>query len=56
MNKRITFRDNTVQNHGFTLLELLVVVFILSILAVSAVSLTENLGTAQEQYRSLINI
>ena len=51
MNNRLTFRDTTVQNHGFTLLELLVVVFILSILAVSAVSLTENLGTAQDQFR-----
>ena len=36
---------------GFTLLELLLVVFILSVLAVSAVSLTDNLDTAQDQYR-----
>ena len=37
--------------YGFTLLELLLVVFILSVLAVSAVSLTDNLDTAQDQYR-----
>ena len=36
---------------GFTLLELLLVVFIMSVLAISAVSLTDNLGTAQDQYR-----
>ena len=36
---------------GFTLLELLLVVFIMSVLAFSAVSLTETLDSSQDQYR-----
>jgi len=36
---------------GFTLLELLLVVFIMSVLAFSAVSLTETMDSSQDQYR-----
>ncbi len=39
------------QTNGFTLLELLLVVFIMSILAFSAVSLTESLDSSQDQFR-----
>ena len=44
-------RDMQCRHRGFTLLELLLVVFIMSVLAISAVSLTDNLDTAQDQYR-----
>ncbi|MCP4815429.1 MAG: prepilin-type N-terminal cleavage/methylation domain-containing protein, partial [Planctomycetaceae bacterium] len=36
---------------GFTLLELLLVVFILSVLALSAFSLTDTLDSSQDQFR-----
>ncbi len=36
---------------GFTLLELLLVVFILSLLALSAISLTDSLDSSQDQFR-----
>ncbi|MDB4862024.1 type II secretion system GspH family protein [Pirellulaceae bacterium] len=36
---------------GFTLLELLLVVFIMSVLAFSAVSLTDTMDSSQDQYR-----
>lgn len=41
----------TRKTSGFTLLELLLVVFIMSVLAFSAVSLTETLDSSQDQYR-----
>ena len=39
------------QRSGFTLLELLLVVFILSLLALSAISLTDSLDSSQDQFR-----
>ncbi|MFL2864000.1 MAG: type II secretion system protein [Pirellulaceae bacterium] len=36
---------------GFTLLELLLVVFIMSVLAFSAISLTDTMDSSQDQYR-----
>ena len=42
---------NSRRRRGFTLLELLLVVFILSVLALSAFSLTDTLDSNQDQFR-----
>lgn len=49
--RRKYLETNGQTRRAFTLLELMLVVFILSILAYSAVSLTENVGNRQDQFR-----
>jgi prepilin-type N-terminal cleavage/methylation domain-containing protein len=49
--RRYNLETNGQTRRAFTLLELMLVVFILSILAYSAVSLTENVGNRQDQFR-----
>ena len=51
MSLNLKSEYNIGKNSGFTLLELLLVVFIMSVLAFSAVSLTDSLDSSQDQYR-----
>ena len=51
MSLNLKSEYTTRKNSGFTLLELLLVVFIMSVLAFSAVSLTDSLDSSQDQYR-----
>jgi prepilin-type N-terminal cleavage/methylation domain-containing protein len=51
MSLNLKSEYTTRKSSGFTLLELLLVVFIMSVLAFSAVSLTDSLDSSQDQYR-----
>ncbi|MEL0095644.1 MAG: type II secretion system protein [Planctomycetaceae bacterium] len=51
MSRRLNFQYGVRKTSGFTLLELLLVVFIMSVLAFSAVSLTDTMESSQDQYR-----
>lgn len=51
MSLNLKSEYTTGKSSGFTLLELLLVVFIMSVLAFSAVSLTDSLDSSQDQYR-----
>ncbi|MEE2676695.1 MAG: type II secretion system protein [Planctomycetota bacterium] len=51
MLRSLDFQYGVRRTSGFTLLELLLVVFIMSVLAFSAVSLTDVMDSSQDQYR-----
>ena len=51
MPRSLKFQYGNRKTSGFTLLELLLVVFIMSVLAFSAVSLTNTMDSSQDQYR-----
>ncbi|HCA51438.1 MAG TPA: hypothetical protein DEP12_13645 [Planctomycetaceae bacterium] len=51
MPRSLKFQYGVRKTSGFTLLELLLVVFIMSVLAFSAVSLTNTMDSSQDQYR-----
>ena len=51
MSRRLNFQYGVRKTSGFTLLELLLVVFIMSVLAFSAVSLTDTMESSQDQFR-----
>ena len=51
MSRRLNFQYGVRKTSGFSLLELLLVVFIMSVLAFSAVSLTDTMESSQDQFR-----